>query len=46
MMCGQLMRDTLKQFDLNSLLSYFTPSINFFENVLKIAGRSVRIIRV
>lgn len=42
MMCGQLMRETLKNFDLQSLLKFFTPSINFFENVLQIANRSAR----
>lgn len=42
MVCGQLMRQRLASFDLQQLLQFFAPSINFFENVLHVAPGSER----
>jgi hypothetical protein len=42
MLCGQLMREKVATFDIQSLLGFFSPSINFFENVLVIGQESDR----
>lgn len=46
MVCGQLMRQKLRAFDMQSLLSLFAPSINFFENSIRVIDSNPRRLEV